>query len=1358
VLLLEDLHLADRETHEILALLAGSVAALPVLVVATRRPPPASERDRLGEADGVERLVLEPLEATEVASLVEACLGSAELPETVHRQIFEHTGGSPLAVQQLLRHLVEEGVLGWQEGRWTAAPAALERLPEVPAGAEELGWRRLSHLEEGPRRILEAAAVIAEPFSLEEMAALLGREPEAVYDAVIQLRFQACLDRLEEEGTTLYVFSQRRLREALYAGLDRERRRDLHRRFAAVLSRQGETAAQRAAAVADHLWRAGDRAASLPHLVTAAQRAAAVYGHREAAAHYGRAVEAAEAAGEPGAVPALCLARVEALTAAAAYAEALAVVEELLATPPEDFGDPLLGPRAWLAKGRLHGRLGEHPPALESCRAGLERLAAAEGEAALSGSAVELRVDLLHGEALALKDLGRADAAFSTARSALRQAGRHGLHRQRAGLLSILATIFYRRGDWPRARRLLSRGLRAARRAGAGALAARLHNNLGNVLWKTGELDQAQQIYRDNLAECERTHDLWGQLAALHNLGILEASRGGWRRAREFLARSLAVKRRIGAWETEALGHLNLAEAEEVLGHWEVARERCRRGLELLADAPRHPDRWALTAQLASLEHKRGDLEAAARLAEQALEGARRLEDPDLTARCHRLLAGVERDRGEPERAAAHLERAFAALGSAETPESLASLYLERADLALRHPGPGSLARAAADTRAARERIERLSDRLAEGRLRGVEARLAAAEGRPDDAETLFAGAVAVLEEVGARFDLARSLLEWGLAVEWGPAAREPEAARGHLGRAVELLGRLGAEAELARARKALLSLESEGLRSPGESASALPASGDAAPAVLSEVSKIINSTLDRDEVLDRTLDLVLEHLGAERGMIVLRDPLTRELEVAVSRNLGGRGGEGRRLSESVVRRVLDTERAVLAVDALSDHRFQAAESIVASHILSVLCVPLTIRERVAGAIYVDHGRSRDLFGERERELLAAFADQAAIAIENARLYGELDEARQRLKAENESLRREILASHHLGSFIGKSPAIAELKGTLERVARSHSTVLIRGESGTGKGLVGRIIHAISPRREGPFIHFNCAALPESLAESELFGHEKGAFTGAVGRKPGRFELAQEGTIFLDEIGKLSRPIQAKLLRVVEEKVFERVGGTRTLEADVRIIAATNLNLEQALERGEFREDLYYRLNIIPIVLPPLRERRDDIPYLVQHFLTRISQDLGREEPRIDPAVLDRFAAHAWPGNVRELEAAIHRALVLSPRDVLTPADFGWIGLGVRDGAAGRPSGGPAAPPAAPGGRRGERLADGGYQEALARHDRRLIEEALAHCGGSLRETARLLGISRNTLKARLRRYGLRDKLGGRVDSHPASG
>ncbi|HMB51871.1 MAG TPA: sigma 54-interacting transcriptional regulator, partial [Thermoanaerobaculia bacterium] len=927
----------------------------------------------------------------------------------------------------------------------------------------------------------------------------------------------------------------------------------------------------------------------------------------------------------------------------------------------------------------------------------------------------------------ALLDLGRGDEAKQRARQALARAGELGLERQRARLLNGLGMQFYALGDWKRAGRLIRRALTVAERLGGDGngdgdgsgdggepdeLAVHLRHNLGNVSWKTGDYDAAYDAYAENLRLCERTRDPWGQLKALNNLGILEASRGEWGSARDFLLRALERTRRLGVREHEALARLNLGETEEMLGDWNRAERHLRRGLALLAATPEHPARGAFTAQLASLARKRGDAAKAGELAGETLAGAEAVGDRDLAAQCHQLLGLIAKDREEFAAAVDHLARAGELADGAGTRQLLARVRISEADLALRR---GDAAAAGAAVAAARELVDELADGFTDAKLLVMQARLLSLEHDDEGAAPLFARSCRRLEELGTRYELGRSLYEWGLRT-WNPQLAEER-----LRRALTIFEQLDAEAEVRRARGVLERIREHGRR------------GDRDP-VLYEVVKVVNSTLDLSEVLDRTMDLVLEHLHAERGMVVLFEPLTRELDTAVSRNLGRPGAdEVGELSESVVRRVIDEREPVVTVDAQVDQRFRGSESIVASNILSILCVPMRIRERFAGAIYVDHTRSRGLFQSADVDFLCAFADQAAVAIEKARLYAEQEAARQRLKEENEALRREILSSHHLGSLIGKSAAIEELKHTLERLAQSDSTVLVRGESGTGKGLVGRIIHHISTRREGPFVQFNCAALPETLVESELFGHEKGAFTGAAGQKPGRFELADGGTIFLDEVGKVSRAVQAKLLRVVEDKQFERVGGTKTLSVDVRIVAATNLNLEEAIASGEFREDLYYRLNIIPIELPPLRQRREDIPYLVQHFLKTISRDLGQEEREIEPRVLDLFDRHPWPGNVRELEAAVHRALVLSSSERLAPTDFSWIALESGDPGAAAAVAAAVVP----------ELSDGGYEEALSRYDRRLIESALERCEGRIRETARLLGIARNTLKSKMKRYGI---------------
>ena len=326
-----------------------------------------------------------------------------------------------------------------------------------------------------------------------------------------------------------------------------------------------------------------------------------------------------------------------------------------------------------------------------------------------------------------------------------------------------------------------------------------------------------------------------------------------------------------------------------------------------------------------------------------------------------------------------------------------------------------------------------------------------------------------------------------------------------------------------------------------------------------------------------------------------------------------------------------------------------------------------------------------------------------------------------RLGAENAYLRGEV--EERFGDLVGKSPEMQALFDNVRKIAPTNSSVLILGESGTGKELVARAIHRQSPRAKGPFIRVNCSALAETLLESELFGHERGAFTGAVRERRGRFELAHGGTLFLDEIADVPASVQVKLLRVLQEKEIERVGGERTIRVDVRILSATNRDLPAEVQRGAFREDLYYRLHIVPLRVPPLRERPGDIELLVRHFLRTISKETGKRVTGITDDALRQLAAYPWPGNVRELENAVERAIVLCDGETLGPGEFPIEGPGA------------AAPAPATG--------NGSLDRVLAETEKRLIQEALERAGGVKTRTAELLGIKTSALYYKLEKYGL---------------
>jgi Nif-specific regulatory protein len=392
----------------------------------------------------------------------------------------------------------------------------------------------------------------------------------------------------------------------------------------------------------------------------------------------------------------------------------------------------------------------------------------------------------------------------------------------------------------------------------------------------------------------------------------------------------------------------------------------------------------------------------------------------------------------------------------------------------------------------------------------------------------------------------------------------------------------------------------------------------------------------------------------------------------------------------------------------------------------SYLCVPLKTKDRILGALSAVNKRKAS-FSEDDVRLLEFLAGPLAIAIENARLIQELQTAQERLREENLYLREEVGQVARFETLIGESPRMQEVYGLVERVLNTTATVLITGESGTGKELVARVIHYEGPRAKGPFIALNCAAIPETLLEAELFGYEKGAFTGAAQRKLGRLELACGGTLFWDEIGEMSPVLQAKLLRVLQEKKFERLGGTETIATDVRFIAATNQDLEKLIAEGRFRRDLFYRLNVYPIPLPPLRERADDILPLALHFLRKYNRELGKEITGLSTEVGGLLSSYRWPGSVRELENVVERAVILCQGRMVAAQD---LPLSLREQLQVLPLSGEAF-----------KLPPGGI--ALAELEKQLICQALEQANNNKVKAGKLLGLSRTQLRTRMKNHGL---------------
>jgi Nif-specific regulatory protein len=413
---------------------------------------------------------------------------------------------------------------------------------------------------------------------------------------------------------------------------------------------------------------------------------------------------------------------------------------------------------------------------------------------------------------------------------------------------------------------------------------------------------------------------------------------------------------------------------------------------------------------------------------------------------------------------------------------------------------------------------------------------------------------------------------------------------------------------------------------------------------------------------------------------------------------------------------VLRENVAVLNNEVQDSAAFNASESLVASQVRSLLCVPLVAFGRVRGVIYLDTSDPMVRLDEEDLQLFTAIGGIAAVALDNARHL-------EWLESENLRLQAEINIEHNM---VGESARMREVFQFIDKVAPTDATVLLCGESGTGKELVARAVHVNSPRAGKPFVAINCAALTETLLESELLGHERGAFTGAVAQKRGKFEAADGGTVFLDEIAELAPSLQAKLLRVLQEREFDRVGGTRPVKVDIRVIAATNKNLQEAIRNGTFRQDLYYRLNVVSLTMPPLRDRREDIPLLASHFVDKFSNKSKKQVLGISAQASASLMNYDWPGNVRELENAIERAVVLGSDELIRPEDLPETVLEIEPSA-------------------GASITK--YHEAILEAKKQLIIRAVEQAGGNYTEAAKLLGVHPNYLHRLIRNMNLKSTL-----------
>jgi transcriptional regulator with GAF, ATPase, and Fis domain/tetratricopeptide (TPR) repeat protein len=1247
LLLLDSVEQADEESRAVIRYVAHTLGAdLPLMVVVAYRRSDELHRE-LGSPP---RKLLDPLSLHDIRRMAADAAGRTA--DELATQIQEHTGGNPQFIIEVLRRLNQAG--------WPASPDLQQLAP--PAGLEQMYAQRWEELGPTEQLVLLTLAALGRPAAGKLLLEITSEVDEGVAREVgLPLERLEALAWLDRTPGGAYAFRQAPAARIVYSHGDPELRKEIHLAATQVLKRGG---AGDPVELTRHAIGAGRRDLALQTLDQAIDSLKGLGALRSAIQLY---VDVGALGPERAVLRRIRLGLGDLYHGVGDYESA---VRELDRVAEDAEGEELNAARIALA--RVHRAAGRSQRSLElieqvrGAEPGREQLIRAQAEAAAAhlaldaheqvtaavdealkvigdapgGAHLTARAELRGYKAVALGYLQRPEEAASQFEAALRDAREGGDREVEAGILNRRAILAFRQADFASLPARYGAALSCARDAGSIEQVARIRLNLGTFHMQRGEYaaclehlteslrlfeaigatqsiaaarcnmgyiqlklglhEQARATLRKALEESRQARRRSGEALALLLQALVQARREQFDRAREGIAQARALYLELGQTLDDADALLDLAEVELAAG--EVAQaldaiERAASEVELDKVPNMKIRAAALRARLAAVRATDAEKQEAARALAQAIEAAVEMEAPELTWECHAAAVELFDARGMPDRATTHATTAAEILErmTADLPGEVRTAFWQ-------DPRRRQLRR-----RAAPHRPDSATDRTMMAPSSGAD---------PATEMTL-----PVVPSSGT-----------------GPHSVTQTSPTVVQERFYRLL----------------------------------------------EIYRQINSELDQERLLALVMDTAVELTGAERGFLLLGER-PEALEVEVARNIDTSGEKGA-FSRSIAERVFSSGEPVITVSARNDPRFSQFMSVHQLQLESVLCIPIHARDRTAGVLYMESRFQSGRFTPADQRLLMAFGDQVAIALTNARLLAdnirkarELERAKREIEAladergrllsqrtqQLEEAQRDLAETRRqletrIGMFgmIGRSPAMMKLFELIERVAATDVPVLIEGESGTGKEMVARAIHGGSERKKKRLVSVNCAAIPENLLESELFGHVRGAFTGADRERKGLFTAAHGGSLFLDEIGDMPMRMQVDLLRALQEKTIRPIGAQQDIKVDVRVLAASNKPLPDLVRAKRFREDLYYRLNVVTLKLPPLRERVDDIPLLCDHFLSAIAAQMKNEKKRLTRAAQRQLMEYGWPGNVRQLEHTLMNASVLADGDILDVDDF----------------------------------------------------------------------------------------------------
>jgi transcriptional regulator with GAF, ATPase, and Fis domain/serine/threonine protein kinase/tetratricopeptide (TPR) repeat protein len=1299
----------------------------------------------------VHHFALTPLAAWETKELVASVLGQIPQLDELAHWIQETTGGNPLFTIETIYSLIDKKILRLSASRWSVQMEELKAY-HIPETVSEVIKRRLKRLAPDEMEILRIGAVSGSPLTIEFLRVVLGFEEKQLFNAVSRLKAMGLMRPYAGETISSLLLSSKMLESVVIETITVAERRESHRRVALALELlYPDQLNNLIFDLAHHYTQAGIKDRAYGYSVRAGDRAFAYHLTEQAQAYYETALMVAAPA-MPANERLQLIERIAELRevlghypdAIDIYMQAIGIIvadKQLCKTSD-------LMPQYLRRIGLVHQKQNKHSEALQYFES---------AAAMLKGRVNLLSVNLLNDMGWSHCTQGnysRAERYYAQVMQLTQKLQSAETEAPDTNFIPRVqycqAVLEWYRGNTDQALALVLDAISAYQQVeDRGPFESRLSHLTqfaALLYWSRGDRTQALALYEKHLSLQRKTNDVYYLLRTLHGISLIKLDQSDWEGARHDLEEALQIAERISD-PNETIGILNnLGLIHEEVGDWERARQSYAQSQRLSIEQGDEAGLCSTLGNLAAIANKRGDLDEADRLLRDAQSIAGKLQQRSYQQAIGIELVKLELRRDRLALAKQHLMRAYRLnlsdkdlrqrplLRLAAAEYHLQAAEPDRAVLILRPllVGTGSHkpeSPATPEPARANRTAGSQSPGISKDRLLALyfQGQALGQLGRNSEARQALEQTVRHARNLRIPYETGLGLLalanlrttvnqpESLLRIKPALALRSLEEkditeSLEAIKEARDIFQRLGAKLELQRAEELL-----ERITQLATSTQLRPRHQSEYLRVFYELSEIINEGLEQEDFMDRILDLVIEVTGAERGLLSLvqNDKLVSAAARAIDHTTLE---DANTISRTLLKQVKRKAEPIMTADALNDPRFNTSNSVALNKIHSMLCVPLVVGERVIGAIYLDSRINAHLFWEEDRSLLMSVANLLAATIDKSLAF-------RKIQDDIGSFREEILTDAATGYSLGKSRAMREVYQLVERIAPTDCTVLILGETGSGKGVLARMIHNLGKRKAQRFLPINCGTLPETLFESELFGHARGSFTGAVRDKEGLFEIAEGGTVFMDEITNATVGIQAKLLQAIEEKVIRRVGETETRAVDVRLICATNRDLTDDVKTGKFREDLFYRLNVVTVTVPPLRARTADIPSLAGYFLRRYVKELNKAIVGLEEDASAALAAYQWPGNVRELQHVIERATIMCQKRKIGLSDLGLK----------------LAPDQLPA------IAAASDQSAARRPalEREEVVRALAESAGNVSEAAKRLNTHRRQVQRLIKRYSI---------------